>query len=194
MVLRLSDVEQNIKEMDTSYDANFGEWIRNEENARIVGYHLHKYIDFYSTSEIIIVTKWIVKDWTLRSIILLIKKMLIDELILNSFNMDFKYEKMKEKDYHMKFLRAINIVQGVIYTWNPLFMAEFLVSISKSFILSDKEKFLIKIFEGLESNKSKEIITYLDEKIEKEILEKLKKIKHKPLKSKKLLNAFNSSK
>lgn len=79
MVLSLDDIERRIFLMDSKYDANFGDWIRNEDNARIVGYHLRKYIDDYSSEDFIVALKWIVKDWTLRNIIVLVQKMIIDD-------------------------------------------------------------------------------------------------------------------
>ncbi|KAG0437886.1 hypothetical protein DMUE_3424 [Dictyocoela muelleri] len=98
MVLSLDDFENRIYNMDSKYDANFGDWIRNEDNARIVGYHLRKYIDDYSTEDFIVALKWIVKDWTLRNIIVLVQKMIFED-----------FESMKDDD----FVRLIEQSEGI---------------------------------------------------------------------------------
>ena len=81
MALCLKKIEQSINLMDETFDANFGDWIRNEDNCKIVGSNLKRYIEKYKISDFITVVKWIVKDWTLKSIILFSKKLIVDDLL-----------------------------------------------------------------------------------------------------------------
>lgn len=113
MPLSLKQIEDTINFMDSTYDANFGNWIRNEDNCKIVAGNLKKYIECYRESEFITVLKWIVKEWTLRSIIVLTKKLFIEDL-----------GAVTPEDY----TRRIRILSGLVFTWSPLFISEFLLA------------------------------------------------------------------
>lgn len=165
--MKMSDIENSIKYMDETYDANFGDWIRNEENVRIVAHNLKKYVNLYSADKFIIVLKYVVKDWTLRSIIVLIKKIFDKEI-------------------------NVEIVQGLVYTWNSIFIAEFVVSLMKNKGLSDKAEFVRVFFDCFEKEKINQILSHMESKIEgriREVIVELTNKKVKP-KSKKLLKAY----
>lgn len=158
MGLCLEKIERSISYMDETYDANFGEWIRNEHNARIVAYNMRKYVDTYRTSDFIVVVKWIVKDWTLKSIIVFSKKMLIEDIkVLGSRRSD---------DDKEKFAKRVRIISGLIFTWNPVFITEFIVSITRSFPTTEKCRLLVSLLEAFEPRKLSEILSQLESKID----------------------------
>ncbi|KAH9411536.1 hypothetical protein HK407_04g06380 [Ordospora pajunii] len=158
MGLCLDKIEKSIAYMDETYDANFGDWIRNEENARIVAYNMRKYVDIYKPSDFIIVVKWIVKDWTLKSIIIFSKKMLIEDLKVLGFK--------KTDEDKSKYNRRIKIVSGLVYTWNPVFITEFVISITRSFTQNEKCRLLTNVLEIFEPKKISEILSQLQTKID----------------------------
>ncbi|KAF7682977.1 hypothetical protein TCON_1814 [Astathelohania contejeani] len=153
----LDEIEMTVNEMDDTYDANFGEWIRNEENGVIIGHSLQQYIMEYNTSDVIIVLKWIVKDWTLRSIIVLVNKIITNDIIFLMNDPLFRYE------YNKKVI----ILQGLIYTWNSAYCSELLFALTLNFPLYEKVHFIKNVLEGLEKDQSEEIIVYLEDKIGK---------------------------
>ncbi|KAF9764232.1 hypothetical protein NGRA_0721 [Nosema granulosis] len=153
--------------MDDTYDANFGEWIRNEDNSRIVAYNMKKYIDSYSVSNVIVVIKWIVKDWTLKSIIIFTKKMLIEDIKALSFR---EADCEKEKYYN-----RIRIASGLIYTWNPLFISEFILSTTKHFSVDEKTKFLKVLLDSLENKKLNDVLSHLNGKMDNKVRQELTK-------------------
>lgn len=179
MSLTLEKIEATICNMDQTYDANFGEWIRNEENCRIIAYHLKRYILEYPAHDFVVVLKWTVKDWTLRSIIILTKMMIII-------------------DIEIHFEQKMDILQGLIFTWHPAFIAEFLISTSK--ILNDekiKKSFMIKLLQEFDKHVIEAIIGEIGDKIDQKYIEcitnesRAKKQRKKQVKRKKLLDAFN---
>ncbi|EJW02052.1 hypothetical protein EDEG_03502 [Edhazardia aedis USNM 41457] len=158
-------IESSISIMDQTYDANFGEWIKNEENCRIIGHNLKKYIDKYPSHKSIVVIKWIVKDWTLRSIIHLVKKMVIDDIKLKKSSS--KKTQLLSKSQYSK---RIEIVKGIIYTWNVVFIAEFIFSVSRIFEKSDEKYIFIEsILKDFNVEKTKDILKHMDEKIDNKI-------------------------
>ncbi|KAG5859976.1 hypothetical protein KMI_04g07870 [Encephalitozoon hellem] len=194
MGLCLEKIEKSISYMDDTYDANFGEWIRNEDNARIVAYNMKKYIDNYKTSDFIVVVKWIVKDWTLKSIIIFSKKMLVEDIKVLSFR---RSEEDKEK-----YNKRVKIISGLIFTWNPVFITEFIVSITRSFGANEKCKLLVNLLEVFEARKLSEILSQLETKIEQKTWNELFKTfneeaykKHRPRgkRTASILRAYNLS-
>ncbi|TBT99710.1 hypothetical protein CWI38_1401p0030 [Hamiltosporidium tvaerminnensis] len=154
MVLHNSDIDNTVCHMDETYDANFGEWIRNEENARIVGCNLKKYINEYQIADFVVVLKWIVKDWTLRSIIVLVKKMIVDDLYRSS---------------KTEYKRRIQLIKELICTWNPIFICEFILSVTKNFTVSEKVKFITHLLSSIEKQKSTDIIYHLIDKLDPKV-------------------------
>ncbi|EQB61923.1 protein with wd40 repeat [Vairimorpha apis BRL 01] len=180
-MLTLEKIENSINFMDDTYDANFGEWIRNEDNCRIVAYNMKKYVNKYSTSNMIVAIKWIVKDWTLKSIIIFTKKMIIEDI---KGDIDNQLEKIK-------------IISGLIYTWNPLFISEFILATTKNFMVDEKIKFLNYMLESFEYKKINEIFKQLDNKLELKVKNEIMvecRLKRRRLKrSKSIIEAYNVS-
>ncbi|ELQ76625.1 hypothetical protein THOM_0341 [Trachipleistophora hominis] len=178
MPLNLEKIEKTITSMDRTYDANFGEWIRNEENCKIIAYHLKKYIVDYPAHDFVVVLKWIVKDWTLRSIIILTKMMIITDL-------------------EESFERKMDILQGLIFTWNPVFIAEFVVSVSRMLNSTMKKTFVLRLFEEFEKERIKLVVEQMGNKIEEGIKALLVRSmssgqrKKRSVKRKRLLEAYN---
>lgn len=175
-MLTFTRITSSVKQMDETYDANFGEWIKNEENAKIIGFKLRIYVNEYDKSKLIIVVKWIVKDWTLRSIISLIKKMLIDVLI--------------EKRIIDK--KIVSIIAGLVYTWNVIFIGEFLLAIFK---MLDKVEFKIKfvgmLLKDFDKDKINELLNHIKPKVDEKIAESILKCKRNGnMKQRKILESY----
>ena len=154
MALCLKKIEKSISQMDEMYDANFGEWIRNEDNCKIVGSNLKRYIEKYKISEFITVVKWIVKDWTLKSIILFSKKLILDDL----------FTKTSEE-----YTRRIKIISGFIYTWNPIFISEFLMATAVDLTIEKRADFFVGIMSVFETKKLSEILSQIEGKTDQEM-------------------------
>ncbi|WUR04996.1 uncharacterized protein VNE69_11159 [Vairimorpha necatrix] len=176
-MLSLDQIEKSILFMDDTYDANFGEWIRNEDNCRIIAFNMKKYLDKYPVSNMIVVIKWIVKDWTLKSIIIFTKKMLFEDIIN---------------------INNIKIVSGLIHTWNPLFISEFILATTKYFSSEEKLRILKILLESFEDKKLNEIFLHLDNKLEsgikKDLVDKNGSMRRKRNKrSRSIIEAYNIS-
>lgn len=194
MGLCLEEIERSICHMDETYDANFGEWIRNQDNARVVAYNMKKYVDSYKTSDFIVVVKWIVKDWTLKSIIIFSKKMLAE---------DIKALSLKGgREDQERYYRRTRILSGLIYTWNPVFITEFVVSTTRTFSTNEKCKLLNNLLEVFECEKLSEILSQLESKIEHRVWSELvqnfnsesfKRSKQRSRRTVSMLKAYNLS-
>lgn len=160
MGLCLKKIEQTINLMDETYDANFGAWIKNEENCKVVGLNLKKYIEKYKTSDFITVVKWVVKDWTLKSIILFSRKLIIDDL-----------QGRTSEEY----ITRIKILSGLVYTWNPIFIAEFLLATSTELTVDKRAEYFVEMLQVFESKKLAEILTQIENKTEEEVRNELVK-------------------
>ncbi|ORE00176.1 hypothetical protein A0H76_2059 [Hepatospora eriocheir] len=151
-------IEHSVTKMDNEYGANFMEWIKNEQNCKLIGSHLKKYINLYRESKTITTIKWISADWTLRSIILLSRVLLLDPP-----------KSLNECD-HTKYKKSVpRIMFGCIYTWNPIFIGEYLLSVTSSLNNSEKSEILYQILNEFNSDKLKAILTVLDKKCNKEL-------------------------
>ncbi|KAM0680499.1 hypothetical protein GINT2_001187 [Glugoides intestinalis] len=163
MPLTIKQISETINYMDDTYDANFGNWIRNEDNSKIVGSNLKRYIDNYRESETITVIKWIVKDWTLRSIILLARKLIMEDIVGMSAE---------------AYTKRIRILSGLVYTWNPIFISEFLLASTSEMTVAQKTEFMAGILGVFESKKLGEVLSQLEAKIDgptkKELIKKFK--------------------
>ncbi|KAL6121560.1 hypothetical protein NUSPORA_01505 [Nucleospora cyclopteri] len=161
--------------MDATYDANFGEWIRNEQNCRVVGQNIKKYIGRYRESEFITVIKWVVKDWTLKSIILFVRKMITDDLFIgNKENLpSHKNGRKQTGKFDHTFDNKIAIISGIIFTWNSLFIAEFLLSTAADFSPDQRCEYYHKILSVFEQKKLSEILLQIENKIDSKTKEKL---------------------
>lgn len=158
MGLCLKKIEQTISMMDETYDANFGEWIKNEDNCKVVGLNLKKYIEKYKPSDFITVVKWIVKDWTLKSIILFSRKLIIEDLTHKTL-----------EEYNVR----IKILSGLVYTWNPIFISEFLLASTGEFTNDRKAEFFVALLRVFESRKLSEILAQIENKTDPELRNEL---------------------
>ncbi|KAI5148768.1 hypothetical protein ENBRE01_0518 [Enteropsectra breve] len=183
----LEKIEAHINAMDQKYDANFGEWIQNEDNCKIVGSNLKRYVEEYSISRFIAVTKWIIKDWTLKSIIQFTKKLITEDLGMKTGE---------------EYWRRINILAGFIFTWDSVFITEFLLSLTSDFTTERKAQLLADILTLFEAQKFTEILSCLESKMDTKAKEMLikkyrnavyKKSKNTWAKSESMVNAFNLS-
>jgi hypothetical protein len=161
MRLTLEQIEKSVGHMDETYDANFGEWIRNEDNARIVAYNMRKYVDSYKMSDFIVVVKWIVKDWTLKSIIIFAKKMLMEDIKSLS---TARGEAERER-----YMKRIGMLSGLIFTWNPIFIAEFVISTTRGLSTNEKCKLLTNLLGVFEEGKLSDILSQLEPRIESKV-------------------------
>merc|ERR1712003_45773 len=177
MSLTLEKIEKSINAMDNTYDANFGDWIRNEDNCKIISHHLKKYTLEYPSHDFVVVLKWTVKDWTLRSIIILCKMMIV-------------------ADIETAFDRKMEILQGLIFTWHPAFVAEFILSTSKMIRSTLKASYCSRLLEDFESDRVKIIIAEMGDKIDSELKESVVSIlaecktKKRCVKRKRLIDAY----
>jgi hypothetical protein len=151
MPLTLKQISETIGFMDETYDANFEEWIKNEDNCKIVGCNLKKYIESYRESEFITVVKWIVKDWTLKSIIIFSKKMIIEDLHVSNPEM---------------YARKVKILSGLIYTWSPIFTSEFLIACTAELTTTQRIDFMVSSLSVFDSKKLAEILSQLENKLD----------------------------
>ncbi|KAI5169183.1 hypothetical protein PAEPH01_0511 [Pancytospora epiphaga] len=154
----LKRIEQSINVMDAKYDANFGDWIRNEDNCKIVGFNLKRYIEKYKISEFITVIKWVIKDWTLKSIILFARKLVVDDLFSVSID---------------GYMRRVRIVSGFIYTWNPIFISEFLLAITVEMPIDRRAGFYADVLCSFEPKKLAEILSQIEGKLDGPMKNKL---------------------
>lgn len=154
-MLTIEKVEQSIEFMDLKYEANFGDWIQNEINSKTIGIYFRNYVKDNSIHDLVIVLKWIVKKWTLKSIINLCTNILMENGNSNIYLS----------------LKKINICQGVIYTWNSEFCSEFVYCLSKNLKQIIKLRFFANIFSNFSDEKVNDIIILLKEKkVSKEII------------------------
>ncbi|KAI5151203.1 hypothetical protein ENBRE01_1969 [Enteropsectra breve] len=155
-----SEIEQNIKEMDDKYDANFGEWIKNEENSKIIGYNLRKYIDRYSVAKTTPVVQWIINDWTLRGIILFSERLLSEDLV---------YKRGKA------YAKRISILLSIMLHWNAIFIACFISSISSKLDIDSQTHFYTDILKYFSEPRLRDILVELDHYVLKEQIKGIQK-------------------
>lgn len=72
------DVHSNLIAMDQFYDASFYNWIKNESNVHISSTHLKRIIAEFPVENVSNGLKWLISDWTLGAITLLLKKVFTD--------------------------------------------------------------------------------------------------------------------
>ncbi|KAM0685986.1 hypothetical protein COBT_002797 [Conglomerata obtusa] len=158
--MKIEEIEETVNFMDETYDANFGEWLRNEDNSRIVAHNLKKYVNKYTSHRFVTVLKFIVKDWTLRSIIILMKKI-----------------------FDRGLCDRIEILQGLVYTWNSVFIAEFILSYMKGLNMQAKCRFVCAFFDGFETSKVRDILLHMEGKLDYKVKEVLQGYERKRTRS-----------
>lgn len=149
MARSLKQIDETIDYMDKTYDANFCQWIKNEDNCKIVGNNLKKYLKSYKDSEFITVIKWVVKDWTLKSIIIFSKKLFLEDIL-----------ELDQEQY----AKRIKIISGLIYTWGPMFISEFLLTCTSEMKKNQKTDFLVNVLNIFDTKKLTEILIEIENK------------------------------
>jgi hypothetical protein len=120
------DVERNLRFMDQQNDANFTEWIRNEQNLGLSLPHLKRVMFDYGIDRIINGLKWLIYEWRLASIATTIKYLLIDDLWLNAnpHPTDFDlahYLSVAGRCYSVskaEFKNRVRIIMALVDGWN----------------------------------------------------------------------------
>lgn len=153
-------IEATVHAMDKLYDANFGDWIRNEENCKIIGANMRRYLSAYRESEFITVVKWIVRDWTLKSIILFTRRLLMVETP--------QTDQFDAQSGDLG-IRTVKILSGFIYTWNPVFIAEFLLSVTASYTSDERASLIVDVLGAFEPRKLSEILSLLQTKADESL-------------------------
>jgi len=64
--------------MDTLYDATFYNWLKSEDNVVVISMYLHRIANQYPLPRIINALKWLISDWRLESIAVLVKQVTVD--------------------------------------------------------------------------------------------------------------------
>ncbi|KAM3578331.1 hypothetical protein VKS41_009232 [Umbelopsis sp. WA50703] len=72
------DVYRNIKCMDQLYDATFYSWLKSEDNVLVTAVYLHRIANEYPLVRIINALKWLISDWRLESISILVRHVTVD--------------------------------------------------------------------------------------------------------------------
>lgn len=147
----VEDINNTIKEMDTEYDANFGEWVRSEENTDILAMNLKKYLNDYTESTYIEVLKWITEEWQVLSKILLLKKILLPTIFKNNSPAEIKESK-----------RSIRIIRYFISEWSAMHISELIIEFIEGMQKEEKRLFLLWVLEDLEHQKLTEIFIRID--------------------------------
>lgn len=97
-----NSVEHNMILMDHLYDASFSHWIRQEENANVIGYHLGRVMVDYPAEKISTGLRWLFVDWRMSNIVLVLKGM------------------------NLKFHDEIQVLLGLTDGWSTPHIIEFL--------------------------------------------------------------------
>ena len=72
------DVHSNLLAMDQFYDASFYAWIKDEGNVHISSGHLRRILVEFPEERVVNALKWLISDWTLGAITVLLKKLFTD--------------------------------------------------------------------------------------------------------------------
>ncbi|KAJ1660357.1 hypothetical protein IWQ61_000698 [Dispira simplex] len=72
------DVGNNIEEMDSTYGASFGQWLKNEDNIGMTSTYLYRIANEYPIDRIANALKWLFSGWTLNSITVVVRHITYD--------------------------------------------------------------------------------------------------------------------
>jgi hypothetical protein len=64
--------------MDQLYDATFYSWLKSEDNVLVTAVYLHRIANEYPLVRIINALKWLISDWRLESISILVRHVTVD--------------------------------------------------------------------------------------------------------------------
>ncbi|OAG29032.1 hypothetical protein NEDG_01171 [Nematocida displodere] len=147
----VEDIDATIREMDNQYDANFGEWVRSEDNLDILATNLRGYLEEYTPETFAEVLKWITIKWKSSSRIFLLKLL-------------FKEEVFKENHAASpKPTPRTNIIlKRVIDTWTNAQISDFLIEFLNGMGREEKRVFLFVIVENFTHQQLTEIFIRID--------------------------------
>ncbi|KAI5179776.1 hypothetical protein NEOKW01_0239 [Nematocida sp. AWRm80] len=147
----IEDIDATVKEMDCQYDANFGEWVRSEENLEIIVANFKKYLHQYTEQTFSEVLKWIVTGWKTSTRIVLLKKLLSKQLFRD--NTPSQLESSR---------RIIRIIKSVIENWSPAQVSELIIEFLADMKKEEKRVFLLWLLEDFTHHKLTEIFIRID--------------------------------
>ncbi|KAH9385902.1 uncharacterized protein NEMAJ01_0798 [Nematocida major] len=145
------DVDRTIKGMDKEYDANFGEWVRSEENVDVIAMNLRKYLAEYAEATFSEVLKWITEEWAVSSKILLLHKIFGKQLFRDNSALEMKSSR-----------RNVRIMKGIIDEWGPGNISELIIEFLTGMQKEEKKLFLLWALEDFEHEKLTEIFIRID--------------------------------
>ncbi|OAG33656.1 hypothetical protein NEIG_02064 [Nematocida sp. ERTm5] len=186
-----ADVDRTIKQMDTKYDANFGEWVRSEDNLDVLGINLKKYVIKYSPELFTEVLNWITDGWSTTSKILLMHRIFKNimfennthSVINNNYNTMCNNNTLNSTHSVINnrlnsthsvinnecnrlvihpLHRVVRILKGVTENWRVQEIAELLIEFITEMKKEEKRLFLLWMLEDIPSDKLTEIFIRID--------------------------------
>lgn len=147
----VEDIGSIIRDMDRKYDANFGTWVRGEENIDTIVFNLKKYIDKYSEQIFSEALKWITEKWRIESRIAFMKKLLSEQLFRD--NSETQKEVSK---------RNIRILRNVLKAWKAAEVTELITSFLTGMEKEERKLFLLWVLEEFNHEQITEIFIRID--------------------------------
>ncbi|KAI5171166.1 hypothetical protein NEFER03_0568 [Nematocida sp. LUAm3] len=150
----VADIEETIKEMDKQYDANFGEWVRNEDNLDLLSTNFKKYLYDYTEETFSEVLRWVTNSWTNTSKSILFKSLFIKDLFSDNPSNPERTDLQSKK---------IRMVKNMTEKWHSMDIAEFML-MCMSDLTGDTERqiYVLWMFEGVPSHKLTDIFVRID--------------------------------
>ncbi|KAI5186039.1 hypothetical protein NEHOM01_1242 [Nematocida homosporus] len=147
----IQDIDSTIREMDQQYDANFGEWVRSEENLDILAANFKKYITEYTDDTFAAVLTWVTGQWKPLSKILLLKKLFAAGIFL-----------CREKENSDTPRKKIQILKKVVEHWTPADVSDLIIEFLIDMQKEEKKLFLLWLLEDFDHRKLTEIFIRID--------------------------------
>lgn len=149
------EIETTVREMDREYDANFGDWVRNQENVGLISANIKKYVQEYTEETFAEVLRWITKKWHAVQQVALLKKLFHDELFEENTSDNFQLLRKK-----------LGILKNVMSNWSALQVSELLTEFLRDMKKDDKKIFLTEILQDYDQQKITEIFIRIDNLID----------------------------
>ncbi|ORX94965.1 hypothetical protein K493DRAFT_337540 [Basidiobolus meristosporus CBS 931.73] len=149
------DVNNNIRKMDTLYDASFYSWLKNEQNVLVTSVYLHRIANEYSIDRVIASLKWLIVGWRIESIVLLIRHITLDWAApISSMPEDTVLEKSERK-------RAL-LVRDLTKEWRRSSLAKLVGGLLSGWTcMKQKESFLTALTIEWDFRRLSEFFSYL---------------------------------
>ncbi|EHY65553.1 hypothetical protein NEAUS04_2407 [Nematocida ausubeli] len=151
----IKDIDNTIKEMDKQYDANFGDWVRSEENLDVLSVNLKKYVYKYDQELFTAVISWITNDWAFNSKVKLIYKVFRDGL----FHTNSPEDIQNSKD-------SIFIIKKIIKNWSVLQVSELIIEFITEMEKEEKKLFLLWVLDEVPHDRLTEIFIRIDNSVD----------------------------